>query len=220
MESYLKKLVVSGCITLISQSAQAMTFTNDSEWTKLFENKTCSEAAQAESRSAPNLVEQNEVVTFKIGGKFEVRSKIIGEHTLRALADPTRQKYRHISLHTCGIGSGEQKYSTVIVNEEAALLVPFLRDALLNQTEVSFLCLSGNVLNDNNIAILAPALKRLTNLTHLSFYMNRISDQGALTLAYEVLPHLTRLTSLNLAGTDVTDTGIAALAGCVTEMQF
>ncbi|MDP4724905.1 MAG: hypothetical protein NWS47_01235 [Alphaproteobacteria bacterium] len=201
-------------LVFVNQSAQTMEFTSNSEEANPL--PIASMTVQDET----SFEADKEISTLKIGGKFEVRGKTIGEHTLRALADPTHQKYKRLSLHTCGIGSGKQKYSTVEVNESGTLLVHFLLNALLNQTEVGSLCLAGNVLNDEDITVLAPALKNLTNLTYLSFYMNRISDQGALTLANEVLPHLVNLRFLDLAANDVTDIGVASLAGWVNEMKF
>ncbi len=208
-----RNFIALAYLVFMSQSAQTMEFTNkDGETTPLL---TTGMAVQDEEI----LEADKKISTPRIGGAFEVRGKIIGEHTLRALANPESQKYRRLSLHTCGIGSGESKYSTDKIHENASQLTPFLLSALSNQTEVESLCLAGNVLNDDDIAVLTPALKCLTKLTHLNFYMNRISDQGALTLANEVLPYL-QLNSLDLSGTDVTDIGIASLAGLVHEMKF
>lgn len=200
-------------LVFMSQSAQTMEFAkSDDEINPLL---TADMAVQDEL----SFEASKEKTTPKIGGAFEVRSKVIGKYTLQALANPESQKYLRISLHTCGIGSGISKYSIDKINEDTSQLTPFLLNALLNQTEVESLCLAGNVLNDDDIAVLTPALKNLTNLTYLSFYMNRISDTGALTLATKVLPNL-QLKSLDLSGTDVTDIGIASLAGLVNEMKF
>ena len=76
-------------------------------------------------------------------------------------------------------------------------------------------------IGDTELAALAPALRRLPALEHLSLYRNPLGDEGLAALLEAPLSPttteggLTKLKSLNLSFTQVTDAGCAALAAAL-----
>lgn len=168
----------------------------------------------------PSLKKKKQNIHSTILNEFELRSGPIDEEILKSLASPDFPKYKKLSLHTCGLGSGEDKYAYLHNYSPQPNFTPLLKDVLLYQTELKSLCLAGNSLNDDDIDILKDSLSGLKKLTYLTFYMNRITDKGAEILK-DILLSLPNLIHFNIKANDLTGKGITILSGCgIKDVHF
>ena len=127
---------------------------------------------------------------------------------LGAGALPTVTKFVSIDIHVGDAGA-------------SALTAALGRGAL---PRLKFLVLGFAAIGDAGLVALAPALRRLPALVSLSFYRNPFGDEGLAALVAPLPPAgapppsagvLTKLTRLDLRGTQITDAGCATLVAAL-----
>ena len=79
--------------------------------------------------------------------------------------------------------------------------------AFLNNTTLKYIDMSGNNLNDDDIILLAASLSENSKLETLHLWDNQLSDEGATTLAKQILPKLHGLKRLYLGENPFGKTG-------------
>ena len=130
---------------------------------------------------------------------------------------PCRARLRHLYLSNAAIG-------------DAGLVA--LAPALRRRPALEIIGLTGNLFGDVGLVALAPALRRLPALETLSLSFNPLGDEGLAALLAPPPPPagappppagapppttgvLTKLKTLRLSHTQVTDTGCATLAAAI-----